>query len=93
MRIFEPSSDVTRGRALGNKLEPTAEYKASKADLSASARIALRFLERDIQNDPDHREHRFEMTWPGIGSRGRHGGPGNARCIPSGSRDRSNLAR
>lgn len=51
-----------------NKLEPTTEYKASKADLSASARIALRFLERDIQHDPDHREHRFEMTWPGVGS-------------------------
>lgn len=42
-----------------NKLEPTTEYKASKADLSASARIALRFLERDIRTDPGHRETSF----------------------------------
>jgi hypothetical protein len=66
MRVFEPSSDAIRGRALGNNLEPTAEYRASKADLSASARIC--FLEREIRSDPHHREHRFEMMWPGIGS-------------------------
>jgi hypothetical protein len=55
-------------KALPNRLEPTRQYLASKADLSASARIALRFVERGIKNDPDHRENRHEIVWPGVGS-------------------------
>lgn len=56
---------------MANRLQPTREYLASKDDLSASARIALRFVERGIKNDPDNvdnRNSRRVVEWPGIGS-------------------------
>lgn len=50
------------------RLEPTREYKASKVDLSASARLALRFVEGEIRRDPDHRINRQLIEWQGIGA-------------------------
>lgn len=53
---------------MANRLVPTRNYLASKADLSASARIALYFVVREIRRDPDHRENRHELVWLGVGS-------------------------
>lgn len=44
-------------------LRPTSDYAAAKADLSLSARLALRFIEQGIKSDPDHRRsNRTEYT-------------------------------
>lgn len=50
------------------KLRPSPEYSAAKANLSLSAKIALRFIEQGIRADPDHRRNRIEYTVPMFGS-------------------------
>lgn len=47
---------------MANRLRRTNEYRLAAADLSLSARIALRFIERRIAADPDNLTDRYTVV-------------------------------
>lgn len=46
------------------RLQPRHEYLVAKAELRASARLALRFVETGIAADPDHLRGRRRFALP-----------------------------